>query len=54
MSYDIREFVTDLCTSGITLHLPQNIQHRRRFALDRPIVRHQGYGQSINTSKQIE
>jgi hypothetical protein len=53
-AYDIREFVADLCISGIRHHLPQILQPRRRSVIDRRTPRHQGFAQSINTSKQLE
>jgi len=45
--YDTRDFVADLRISGITPHVAQNIQARRRTAIDGRTVRHSGYGQSI-------
>lgn len=38
--YDARDFVADLRISGITPHLAQNIQTRRRSAIDGHTVRH--------------
>jgi IS5 family transposase len=52
--YDTREFVADLRISGITPHVAQNIQTRRRLAIDGRTVRHSGYGQSINARMRIE
>ena len=52
--YDTRDFVADLRISGITPHVAQNIQPRRRSAIDGRTVRHQGYAQSINARKRIE
>lgn len=52
--YDNRDFVADLCLSGITPHVAQNIQARRNFAIDGRTVRHQGYSKSINARKRIE
>jgi hypothetical protein len=52
--YDIRDFVADLRFAGVTPHVAQNIQPRRRSAIDGRTVRHPGYGQSINARKRIE
>jgi transposase len=52
--YDTRDFVADLRISGITPHVAQNIQTRRRSAIDGRTARHQGYAQSINARKRIE
>ena len=52
--YDTRDFVADLRISGITPHVAQNIQARRRSAIDGRTTRHPGYGQSINARKRIE
>ena len=52
--YDERDFVADLRISGITPHVAQNIQPRRRSAIDGRTVRHEGYAQSINARKRIE
>ena len=52
--YDTKDFVADLRISGITPHVAQNIQARRRSAIDDRTVRHQGYSQSINARKRIE
>jgi hypothetical protein len=46
--------VPDLGVSGITPHAAQNIQTRRRSAIDGRTSRHQGYVQSINARKRIE
>lgn len=51
--YDTRDFVADLRISGITPHVAQNIQTRRRSAIDGRTARHQGYAQSINARKRI-
>jgi len=53
-SYDTRNFVTDVRFAGITPHVAQNIQARRRSAIDGRTARHQGYGKSINARKRIE
>ena len=52
--YDTRDFVADLRINGITPHVAQNIQARRRSAIDGRTARHQGYAQSINARKRIE
>jgi IS5 family transposase len=52
--YDTRDFVADLRISGITPHVAQNIQARRRSAVDGRTMRHQGYAQSIHARKRIE
>ena len=52
--YDTRDFVADLRISGITPHVAQYIQTRRRSAIDGRTTRHQGYAQSINARKRIE
>lgn len=52
--YDTRDFVADLRISGITPHVAQNIQSRRRSAIDGRTTWHRGYGQSINARKRIE
>jgi transposase len=52
--YDTRDFVAELRISGITPHVAQNIQLRRRSAIDGRTTRHQGYAQSINARKRIE
>jgi len=52
--YDTRDFVAELRINGITPHVAQNIQARRRSAIDGRTARHQGYAQSINARKRIE
>ena len=52
--YDTRDFVAELRISGITPHVAQNIQPRRRSAIDGRTARHVGYAQSINARKRIE
>lgn len=52
--YDTRDFVTDVRFAGITPHVAQSIQARRRSAIDGRTARHQGYGKSINARKRIE
>jgi len=52
--YDTRDFVADIRFAGITPHVAQNIQARRRSAIDARTVRHQGYARSINARKRIE
>jgi len=52
--YDTRDFVADIRFAGITPHVAQNIQDRRRSAIDGRTARHQGYGKSINARKRIE
>jgi transposase len=52
--YDTRDFVADVRFAGITPHVAQNSQTRRRSAIDGRTVRHQGYGKSINARKRIE
>uniref|UniRef100_UPI001C240695 IS5 family transposase n=1 Tax=Synechococcus sp. CCY 9618 TaxID=2815602 RepID=UPI001C240695 len=52
--YDTKDFVADIRFAGITPHVAQNIQARRRSAIDGRTVRHQGYGKSINARKRIE
>ncbi len=52
--YDTRDFVADVRFAGITPHVAQNIQARRRSAIDGRTARHQGYGKSINARKRIE
>lgn len=52
--YDTRDFVAALRSSGITPHVAQNIQPRRRSAIDGRTARHVGYAQSINVRKRIE
>ncbi len=52
--YDTRDFVTDVRFAGITPHVAQNIQARRRSAIDGRTARHQAYGKSINARTRIE
>ncbi len=52
--YDTRDFVAGIRFAGITPHVAQNIQARRRSAIDGRTVRHQGYSKSINARKRIE
>jgi transposase len=52
--YDTRDFVADIRFAGITPHVAQNIQARRRSAIDGRTTRHVGYAQSINARKRIE
>ncbi|KMM17419.1 IS5 family transposase [Synechococcus sp. GFB01] len=52
--YDTRDFVADLRIAGITPHVTQNIQTRRRSAIDGRTVRHAGYARSINARRRIE
>jgi transposase len=52
--YDTRDFVADIRFAGITPHVAQNIQARRRSAIDGRTVRHAGYARSINARKRIE
>ena len=52
--YDTRDFVADLRINGIMPQVAQNIQARRRSAIDGRTARHQGYAQSINARKRIE
>ncbi|WP_216916623.1 MULTISPECIES: IS5 family transposase [unclassified Synechococcus] len=52
--YDTRDFVADIRFAGITPHVAQNIQARRRSAIDARTIRHQGYARSINARKRIE
>ncbi len=46
--------MTDVHFAGITPHVAQNIQARRRSAIDGRTARHQGYRKSINARKRIE
>jgi hypothetical protein len=52
--YDTRDFVANIRFAGITPHVAQNIQSRRRSAIDGRTIRHAGYAQSINVKKRIE
>ena len=52
--YDTKDFVVDIRFAGITPHVAQNIQARRRSAIDGCTVRHPGYTQSIIARKRIE
>jgi transposase len=52
--YDTRDFVSNVRFAGITPHVAQNIQARRRSAIDGRTARHQGYGKSIHARKRIE
>ena len=52
--YDTRDFVANIRFAGITPHVAQNIQSRRRSAIDGRTIRHAGYAQSINPRKRIE
>ncbi|KAF0654668.1 transposase [Cyanobium sp. Copco_Reservoir_LC18] len=52
--YDTKDFVADIRFAGITPHVAQNIQARRRSAIDGRTTRHGGYGKSINARKRIE
>lgn len=52
--YDTKDFVADLRINGITYYVAQNIQPRRRSAIDGRTARHVGYAQSINARKRIE
>ena len=49
-----RDFVADVRFAWITPHVAQNIQARRRSAVDVRTARHQGYGKSINARKRIK
>lgn len=40
--------------AGITTHVAQNIQTRRRSAIDGRTIRHPGDSESINARKRIE
>ena len=50
---DAREFVADLRFSGVTPHMAQKAEPRRRSAIDGRTTPHQCYAQSINTRKRI-
>jgi hypothetical protein len=50
----LRDFVADIRFAGITPHVAQNIQARRRSAIDGRTTRHGGYARSINARKRIE
>jgi hypothetical protein len=52
--YDTRDFVADIRFAGITPHVAQNIQARRRSAIDGRTARHQSDSKSINARKRIE
>jgi hypothetical protein len=52
--YDTRDFVADIRFAGITPHVAQNIQARRRSAIERRTTCHLGYSQSINARRRIE
>jgi transposase len=52
--YDTRDFVADLRFAGVTPHVAQNIQPRRRSAIDGRTVRHPGYARSIHARRRIE
>lgn len=52
--YDTRDFVADLRFAGVTPHVAQNVQPRRRSAIDGRTVRHPGYARSIHARKRIE
>lgn len=52
--YETRDAVADIRFAGITPHVAQNIQARRRSAIGGRNARHQGYGKSINAKKWIE
>jgi len=54
IGYDTRDFVSDLCISGITPHVAQNNSRSGGSAIDGRSARHQGYDQSINAKKRIE
>jgi hypothetical protein len=47
---DAREFVTDLCISGITPRVAQIITRCGRSSIGGRTVHHQGYAQSINSA----
>jgi hypothetical protein len=51
---DTRDFVADIRFAGLTPHVARNIQARCSSAIDGRMVRHQGYGKSINARKRIE
>jgi IS5 family transposase len=53
-SCDTKDCVANLRFSGITPHVAQKIQARRRYAIDDRTVRHRGCGQSINARKRIK
>jgi hypothetical protein len=46
--------VAGLRFAGVTPHVAQNIQPRRRSAIDGRTVRHAGYARSINARNRIE
>ncbi len=52
--YAIRDFVADLRISGVTPHVAQSTSRIGQSAIDGRTTPHQGYGQSINSRKQIE
>jgi hypothetical protein len=51
--YDTRDFMADIRIPGITPHGAQNIQARRRSAIDGRTARRQSYGKSINARERI-
>lgn len=52
--YDSNDVVAELRFAGVTPHVAQNIQPRRRSAFDGRTVRHLGYGKSTNARRRIE
>ena len=51
--YDSRDFMADIRIAGITPHGAQNIQARRRSAIDGRTARRQSYGKSIKARERI-
>ncbi len=52
-AYDTKDFVKDLRSMKVTLHVAQNI-NGRRSAIDGRTTRHSGYGVSLRIRKRIE
>jgi IS5 family transposase len=52
--YDTRDFIRDCRKLGVTPHVAQTSDYRRRSAVDRRTVRHPGYVVSQRIRKRIE
>ena len=52
--YDTRDFVADCRRRGVTPHVAQNANARRRSAIDGRTTRHPGYAVSQRRRKRVE
>jgi len=53
-AYDVRRFIDDLRSRGITPHVAQQITRRRSSRIDRRTTRHAGYTVSQRCRKKVE